>query len=300
MQRHAARAVVVHLEPALGHDAARAVVQLAHGAGDAFGGQHVALGRLDHGGGLVLGVGQPGDRAVGVLAVVGGGGIQHHVTAGQAGFHLAHLFGLDLEVARDHVDLAVGQHLAVRVALSRLGAEALLHRAQVEKQLALRLGRGDLDHAPVLQDVFVDLGLDPVNGIADQAHTLVRVEALDGLHQAHVAFLDQVAVRQAITQVLAGNRDDQAQVRHHQPSGGFQVVVVAQAARRFLLVLQGEQRHAVDRRDVGVQVAQRGQGERAAGPAASGRQGAGDGSNQGSSHVKPSSDRLKPNISTHR
>jgi hypothetical protein len=37
--------------------------------------------------------------------------------------------------------------------------EPLLHGAQVEEQLALGLGRGDLDHAPVLQDVLVDLGL---------------------------------------------------------------------------------------------------------------------------------------------
>jgi hypothetical protein len=36
--------------------------------------------------------------------------------------------------------------------------QALLHRAQVEEQLALGLGGGDLDHAPVLQDVLVDLG----------------------------------------------------------------------------------------------------------------------------------------------
>jgi hypothetical protein len=70
----------------------------------------------------------------------------------------------------------------------------------------------DLDHAPVLQDVLVDLGLDPVHGIAHQAHALVRVEALDGLHQADIAFLDQVAVRQPIAQVLAGNRDHEAQV----------------------------------------------------------------------------------------
>jgi hypothetical protein len=84
--------------------------------------------------------------------------------------------------------------------------EALLHRAQVEEQLALGLGRGDLDHAPVLQDVLMDLGLDPVQRIAHQAHALVRVEALDGLHQADVAFLDQVAVGQAVAQVFARNR----------------------------------------------------------------------------------------------
>jgi hypothetical protein len=106
----------------------------------------------------------------------------------------------------------------------RVGLEALLHRAQVEEQLALGLGRRDLDHAPVLQDVLVDLGLDPVHGVAHQAHALVGVEALHGLHQADVAFLDQVAVRQAVAQVLAGNGHHEAQVRQHQRAGGFEVV----------------------------------------------------------------------------
>jgi hypothetical protein len=116
----------------------------------------------------------------------------------------------------------------VSASLRGIGLEALLHRAQVEEQLALGLGGGHLDHAPVLQDVFVDLGLDPVQRVAHQAHALVGVEALDGLHQADVAFLDQVAVRQAVAQVLARDRHHQAQVRQHQPAGGFQVVPVAQ------------------------------------------------------------------------
>jgi len=40
-----------------------------------------------------------------------------------------------------------------------------------------------------------------VHGVADEAHALVRVEALHGFHQADVAFLDQVAVRQPIAEV---------------------------------------------------------------------------------------------------
>src|SRR2546427_6859568 len=32
-------------------------------------------------------------------------------------------------------------------------------------------------------DVLVDLGLDPVHGVAHQTHVLIGVEALDGLHQ---------------------------------------------------------------------------------------------------------------------
>jgi hypothetical protein len=73
---------------------------------------------------------------------------------------------------------------------------------------------------------------------------------------AYVAFLDQVAMGQAVAQVLARDRHDEAQVGHHQLAGGVQVVVVAQAAGGLLLLLQREQRQAVDRGNVGVQVAQ--------------------------------------------
>ena len=268
MQRHAAGAVVVHLEPALGHDAARAVVQLAQGLGDAFAGQDVALGGFDHGRGLVGRVGEEGDGAKALLAVVALGRIQHHIAAREAPLHLAHLFGFDVEVARDDIDLVVGERLAVGVAVQCVRAEALFLGAQVEEQLALGLGGRGFDHAPVLQHVFVDFGLDPVHRVAHQTHALIGVKALDRLHEADVAFLDQVAVGQAVTQVLAGDGHHQAQVGHHQLTGSLDVVVIAQAARGALLLFEGEQRHAVDRRNVGVQVAQRGQRERPARPRA--------------------------------
>jgi hypothetical protein len=40
---------------------------------------------------------------------------------------------------------------------------ALLHAAQIEEQLALRLGGRNLHDAPIAQDVLVDLGPDPVH-----------------------------------------------------------------------------------------------------------------------------------------
>ncbi|MCY1560133.1 hypothetical protein D9M68_972360 [compost metagenome] len=95
-----------------------------------------------------------------------------------------------------------------------------------------------------------------MHGVAHQTHALVGVKALHRLHQADIALLNQVAVWQAITQVLAGDRHHQAQVRHHQLAGGLQVVVVAQAARGLLLFVQREQRQAVDRGNISIQVAQ--------------------------------------------
>ena len=44
----------------------------------------------------------------------------------------------------------------------------------------------------------MDFGFDPVEGVTYQAHALVRVKAFDGFHQADIAFLDEVAVGQAV------------------------------------------------------------------------------------------------------
>ena len=143
------------------------------------------------------------------------------------------------------------------VDVERVVLHRLLHRAQVEEQLALRLGRRDLDHAPVLQDVLVDLGLDPVQRVAHQAHALVRVEALDGLHQADVAFLDQVGMRQAVAEVAARDRDHQPQMRDHELARRFQIVLIAEAQREPLLLFQREHREAVDGLDISLEAARR-------------------------------------------
>ncbi len=144
------------------------------------------------------------------------------------------------------------------VAVGSVALQALLHRAQVEEQLALGLGRRDLDHAPVLQDVLVDFGLDPVQRVAHQAHALFRVEALDGLHQADVAFLDQVALRQAVTQVLGATP---------RPPGAGATAPAARRLRgrrcragdaRIRLLLRGvSSGMRLHGRDVGVEVAER-------------------------------------------
>jgi hypothetical protein len=145
----------------------------------------------------------------------------------------------------------------VGVAIRGFALELALHRAQVEEQLALRLGGRHLDHAPVLQDVLVDLGLDPVQRVADQAHALLGVEPLDGLHEPDVAFLDQVAVRQAVTQVLPRHRHDQPQVGQHQPAGCVQILLVTQLARQTRFLFSREHGQPIHCRDIGIQIAQR-------------------------------------------
>ena len=98
------------------------------------------------------------------------------------------------------------------------------HAAQVEEEFALRFGGGDFDHAPVADDVFVDFAFDPVDGEGDEAHTALRLEAFDGFHQADVAFLDEVAERQAVAGKAARDVHDEFEVVHDEGLRGVDVV----------------------------------------------------------------------------
>ena len=59
---------------------------------------------------------------------------------------------------------------------------------------------------------------------------------LHGLHEADVAFLDEVAERQTVAEVAAGDVHDEAQVRQHQVARGVEIAAVAQLPGEPLLV----------------------------------------------------------------
>ncbi|MPN07587.1 hypothetical protein SDC9_154858 [bioreactor metagenome] len=232
----------------------------------------------------MTGISQVGDRAEGLFSIIAGRRIQQHIASGQTGFHLDDFLALDVELCSNRINFVRSQGFAqgqLFVGHGGIGLQVMLHRAQIEEQLALGLGRRDLDHAPVLQDIFVNFRLDPVHGVADQTHALIGIEAFDSLHQAHIALLNQVAVRQAIAQVLARDGDNQTQVGHHQTPGGVQIIVFFELASVVLLFLKGEHWHTIDRRDIGIQVAQR----RYQRPGVRGRQGSSNGAG-GSFHCR--------------
>ena len=185
---------------------------------------------------------QIGDRCIVVFAAIIGR-LQRDVTATHAGFHLDHVLHPHIEVTCDRLRGFRAQRVGVA-----------LHRAQVEEQLALRLGRGDFDEPPVLQDVLMDFRLDPVHGKRHQPHATIGIEAFDRLHQTDVTFLDEVGMGQSIAHVLAGNRDDQPQMRQHQLTGSVEIAVVLQAAREGHLAFSGEHRDPMHRRDVSVDI----------------------------------------------
>ena len=96
-----------------------------------------------------------------------------------------------------------------------------------------------------------------MDGERHQPYAALRVEALDGFHQADVALLDQVAVRQSVTQVAASDGHDDAQVRQHQFARGLDVVLRAELARERDLMLGREDRKAVYCLDVCLQAPDR-------------------------------------------
>ena len=182
-------------------------------------------------------VAQIGDGAIGLVSVLIGSGVEHDVCATQASLHLHDLFTFDVQILGNLFNLRLGEVQAMCVAVFGVGFEALFHGAKIEKKLALGLGGGHFHHAPVFQDVFVYLCLDPMHGITHQAHPLFGIKTFDRFHEAHIALLNEVGMRQAVAQVLSGHRDHQAQMRHDQFSRRFQVVVVFEEACKSLLLL---------------------------------------------------------------
>src|SRR3990172_566608 len=122
-----------------------------------------------------------------MVVLIDAAGFQGDVLSGEPGFHLDPLLGLYTELTRYRLNLG-----------GREGLEAGFQTAQIEEQLALRFGRGDLDQPPVAQYEFVNLRLDPVDRERHQAHAAVRIKALDRLHEADIAFLDQIGMRKPV------------------------------------------------------------------------------------------------------
>ena len=73
----------------------------------------------------------------------------------------------------------------------------------------------DADGARLVGDRARDRLPDPPGGVGRELVAAAVLELVDRLHQADVAFLDQVEELQAAVGVFLGDRDDEAQVRLH-------------------------------------------------------------------------------------
>ena len=108
----------------------------------------------------------------------------------------------------------------------------------------------------VPHDVLLDFCPDPVHGKSHQSHALVRVVMPDGFHEPDVAFLDQIAMGKTVAQIAARDRNDQPQMRNDERLGRIHIVVITHTDCQIPFFLCGENRGAVRRLDIGVEVPQ--------------------------------------------
>src|SRR5207248_1593979 len=79
---------------------------------------------------------------------------------------------------------------------------------------------GEADCAPRVGDATRDGLPDPPRGVGRELEPLAPVELLDRVHEAEVAFLDQVEQRKTRGLVLLGDRHDEPEVRLHERALG--------------------------------------------------------------------------------
>ena len=96
----------------------------------------------------------------------------------------------------------------------RLPADFMQHLAAGPHQLVDRFDHmhRDPDRAGLIRDGAGDGLPDPPGGICGELVAPTIFKFIDGLHQADVAFLDQIKELQAAVCVFLGDRDDEAQV----------------------------------------------------------------------------------------
>src|SRR5260221_5132594 len=118
--------------------------------------------------------------------------------------HLAHLL-------ERHAEL-LGKLLGRRLAADLV--EQLARRAH-DPVDGIDHVHGDADGSCLIRNAAADRLPDPPGGVGGELVAAAILELVDRLHQADIAFLDQVEELQAAVDVFLGDRDDEAQVRLH-------------------------------------------------------------------------------------
>jgi hypothetical protein len=126
---------------------------------------------------------------------------------------------------------------------------------QVEEQLFLRGGCADLYEAPAAQNVFLDRGADPPHRIGRQPEPFVRLELLDRLHQADIAFRDHLGDRQTIAAIAHGDLGHQPQMRRHKLMRSVAVFMLPPALGEHIFLRRLQHRELTDFRKVAAEAA---------------------------------------------
>src|ERR1051325_1881033 len=189
-----------------------------------------------------------GDALFGIVFVVG----QEAQERGLAVFSHRHV-GREVAVREPLLHLddfalfdveALGEELGAR--REALGLESFLFLLQIEEELALRLRRADLDHAPVVNEVPDDIGANPPDGIRRKADAAVRIEVLHRLHQADIALLDEIEEIAKRALILARDHHHESQVRRDEFVSRLDVSTLLVFDCDLVLFLAAEHRIAPD------------------------------------------------------
>ena len=97
--------------------------------------------------------------------------IKANIYGTQTAFHPAHFFDIDTKIAGNCMRFIVTQP-----------RQLLFGAAQIEKQLALRLGGRHFDNPPVAQYIFVNFRFNPMHSKRHQTHPFAGIKALYRLH----------------------------------------------------------------------------------------------------------------------
>jgi hypothetical protein len=96
----------------------------------------------------------------------------------------------------------------------------------------------DLHERPRAQDVFLDGCLDPPHRIGGEAEALVRLEALDRLHEPDIALRDHLGDRQAVAAIADGDLGNQPQMAGHEALRRIEVAVLAPAFGQHVFLVR--------------------------------------------------------------
>src|SRR6266852_5135236 len=165
----------------------------------------IELLALGHDGFLVgRGIDQPVLPFAG-LAVVADRRVERGIAAEPA-VHVDHVLIRHAEALGNQLHL-----VGVKITLVQRG-DLALRLAQVEEQLLLVRGGAHLHERPRAQEVFLDRRLDPPHGVGGEPEALLRLEALDRLHQADIALGDRLRDRQAVAAIVPGDLGHEPQM----------------------------------------------------------------------------------------
>ena len=164
-----------------------------------------------------------------------------------AAVHIDHLLLGHAEIGGD-----LGHIVGVKIGVL-VSVEVLLHPAQVEEQLLLRSGGAHLHQAPRTQDILLDARLDPPHRIGREAEAAIGLELLDALHQADIAFGNEVGHRQPIAAVTHGDLGHQTQVRGNELRSSFGIVMFLVALREHVFLLLRQHGEFLDFGEIAVE-----------------------------------------------